>query len=121
MSFVLGCAVIAFLPLPLLFMRDRPQDIGLTPFCDDGTARSAAESGGNPIRVAFEALASGARKRDFWLMAGGYFVCGATTNGLIGTHLIPFCVDHGLTEVTVAGLLATTGIFAPLAARCPAG
>jgi hypothetical protein len=62
--------------------------------------------------VAFQEFASGARKRDFWLVAGGYFVCGATTNGLIGTHFIPLCVDHGLTEVAGAGLLATTGVFA---------
>jgi predicted MFS family arabinose efflux permease len=45
------------------------------------------------------------------LLAGGYFVCGATTNGLIGTHLIPACVDHGLSEVAGAGLLAATGVF----------
>jgi hypothetical protein len=61
--------------------------------------------------VAFRALGSGASKRDFWLLAGGYFVCGATTNGLIGTHLIPACVDHGLSEVAGAGLLAATGVF----------
>ena len=53
----------------------------------------------------------GARSRDFWLIAGGYFVCGASTNGLIGTHLIPACVDHGLTEMVGAGLLAATGVF----------
>ena len=52
--------------------------------------------------------------RDFWLIAGGYFVCGATTNGLIGTHLIPACVDHGLSEVAGAGVLAATGVFALL-------
>ncbi len=54
---------------------------------------------------------NGAGKRDFWLIAGGYFVCGATTNGLIGTHLIPACVDHGLSEVAGAGLLAAAGVF----------
>ena len=54
----------------------------------------------------------GVRLRDFWLIAGGYFVCGATTNGLIGTHLIPACVDHGLSEVGGAGVLAATGVFA---------
>ena len=52
------------------------------------------------------------RSRDFWLIAGGYYVCGATTNGLIGTHLIPACVDHGLSEVNGAGLLAIAGCFA---------
>ena len=45
------------------------------------------------------------------MIAGSYFICGASTNGLIGTHLIPACVDHGLAEVTGAGLLAVTGVF----------
>src|SRR5262249_45164407 len=51
------------------------------------------------------------RSRDFWLLAGTFFVCGASTNGLIGTHLIPACMDHGIPEVTAAGVLATMGIF----------
>ena len=67
---------------------------------------------GNPVAVSFRALGDGIRSRDFWLIAGSYFVCGASTNGLIGTHLIPACVDHGLTEVVGAGLLAATGVFA---------
>jgi predicted MFS family arabinose efflux permease len=62
--------------------------------------------------VAFRALESGVRSRDFWLIAGSYFACGATTNGLIGTHLIPACIDHGLGEIAGAGLLAFTGVFA---------
>jgi predicted MFS family arabinose efflux permease len=49
--------------------------------------------------------------KDFWLLAGTYFVCGASTNGLIGTHLIPACMDHGYTAVTGAALLATMGVF----------
>ena len=49
--------------------------------------------------------------RDIWLLAGTYFVCGASTNGLIGTHLIPACIDHGYSEVTGAALLATMGVF----------
>ena len=72
----------------------------------------AARPAGNPIAVSLQALADGARSRDFWLIAGSYFVCGASTNGLIGTHLIPACVDHGLTEIVGAGLLAGTGVFA---------
>src|SRR5262249_11341245 len=51
------------------------------------------------------------KPRDFWLLAGPFFVCGASTNGLIGTHFIPACVDHGIPEVTAAGMLATMGIF----------
>jgi sugar phosphate permease len=114
MSLVLAGAVIAFLPLPAVLMRNRPEDVGLRPYGDLGTSRSDVSHKGNPITVAFQALATGARSRDFWLIAGGYFVCGATTNGLIGTHLIAACVDHGLSEVAGAGLLAATGIFALL-------
>jgi predicted MFS family arabinose efflux permease len=96
----------------MLLMRDRPADIGLAPYGGDPNAPAAATPTGNPAAVAFRALWIGARSRDFWLIAGGYFVCGASTNGLIGTHLIPACVDHGLTEVVGAGLLAATGVFA---------
>ena len=63
-------------------------------------------------RSASARSATGSASRDFWLIAGSYFICGASTNGLIGTHLIPACVDHGLTEVVGAGLLAATGVFA---------
>src|SRR5712671_4660543 len=114
MSLVLGGAVIVFLPLPALLMRNRPEDVGLRPYGDRGATRPDAAPEGNPVAVAFRALAIGARSRDFWLIAGGYFVCGATTNGLIGTHLIAACVDHGLSEVAGAGLLAATGVFALL-------
>ena len=115
MSLVLAGAVVAFLPLPALLMRNRPEDVGLRPYGDLSTSRSSDLSHeGNPITVAFRALSVGARSRDFWLIGGGYFVCGATTNGLIGTHLIAACVDHGWSEVAGAGLLAATGVFALL-------
>src|SRR5580700_8956747 len=105
---------LVFLPLPALFMRNRPEDVGLRPYGDRGSSTPAAPPEGNPVVLAFRALAIGARSRDFWLIAGGYFVCGATTNGLIGTHLIPACVDHGLSAVAGADLLASTGVFALL-------
>jgi MFS family permease len=65
----------------------------------------------NPAAAALAVLAEAARHRDFRLLAGGFFVCGLTTNGLIGTHLIPACFDHGIPEVRAAGLLAAMGIF----------
>jgi predicted MFS family arabinose efflux permease len=51
------------------------------------------------------------RSRDFWLLGGSFFICGASTNGLIGTHLIPASIDHGMAEVTAASLLAVIGVF----------
>jgi predicted MFS family arabinose efflux permease len=98
-------------PIVAWMMRDRPEDLGLLPYGGTREDRSATPAG-NPAAVAFRALADGARSRDFWLLTGSYFVCGASTNGLISTHLIPACVDHGLSEVAGASLLATTGVFA---------
>src|SRR5215471_18666209 len=111
-SLVLVAAVLALVPVIAVLMRDRPEDLGLARYGEASGERPAAAPTGNPVAVAFRALAAGARSRDFWLIAAGYFACGATTNGLIGTHLIPACIDHGLSEVAGAGLLAATGVFA---------
>jgi sugar phosphate permease len=111
MSLSLAVLVMAFVPLIVWLMRDRPADLGLAPYGALDGPRTEPAPAGNPVTLAFRALAVGAKKRDFWLIGGGYFVCGATTNGLIGTHLIPACVDHGLSEVAGASLLAAAGTF----------
>ncbi len=117
MSLSLAASVMIFVPLIALLLRDRPEDLGLAPYGGTPVVVMAPAApgnpiGGNPIAVMFRALADGARSRDFWLIAGSYFICGASTNGLIATHLIPACVDHGLGEVVGASLLAATGVFA---------
>jgi predicted MFS family arabinose efflux permease len=61
--------------------------------------------------LAFRGLAMASGNRNFWLLAATFFICGASTNGLIGTHLIPAGVDHGMAVVTAASLLAVIGIF----------
>ncbi|HVU74044.1 MAG TPA: MFS transporter [Mycobacteriales bacterium] len=106
---VAGGALLVW-PLVALLMRDRPEDIGLRAYGateDDAPAGAA----GNPIAAAFDGLRIAVRSKDFWLLAGSFAICGATTNGLIGTHLIPACVDHGIPETTAAGLLALMGVF----------
>src|SRR6266542_1038850 len=62
-------------------------------------------------RPPLQALAWVSRRPAFWVLAGSFFVCGASTNGLIGTHLIPACHDYGISEVRAAGLLAAMGLF----------
>ena len=110
MSLLLAAVVVVFVPAVILLMRERPGDIGLPLYGDTRIPEPLAPAG-NPVTAAFQALFEGGRTRDFWLIAGGYFVCGASTNGLIGTHLIPACVDHGFGEVAGAGLLAAAGAF----------
>jgi sugar phosphate permease len=109
---VVAGAAAAVLPLAALLMRDRPRDVGLLPFgATAADAVAAPPAASNPVREALAGLRRGARSGDFWLLAGSFFICGASTNGLIGTHLIPACVDHGIPEVQAAGLLAVMGIF----------
>ncbi len=64
-----------------------------------------------PFRPAIDALLLGIRSRTFWLLATTFFICGLSTNGLIGTHLIPAAVDHHMTAVAGASLLALMGLF----------
>ncbi len=109
--YLVGAAAVATVPLSLLLVRESPAAVGLRPYgAADGEAVPVQRSG-NPAVIAVRTLARAARHRDFWLLAGTFFVCGASTNGLIGTHLIPACMDHGMPEVKAAGLLATMGIF----------
>lgn len=66
---------------------------------------------GDPFSRALATLAMAARTPVFWLLAGTFAICGATTVGVIGTHLIPAAHDHGIGEVPAAGLLAAIGVF----------
>jgi sugar phosphate permease len=97
-------------PVIALLMRDRPSDVGLAPYGADA-GDVPPPSSGSPIGAAFGTLGQVWRSRDFWFLAGSFFICGASTNGLIGTHLIPASIDHGMAEVSAAGLLALIGIF----------
>jgi MFS family permease len=88
-----------------------------------GSLHTAAEArpavrAPSPAVAAVQALRSSMRVRDFWLLAGSFFVCGASTNGLIGTHLIPASMDHGIPEVTAAGVLAMIGLFDMIGTVC---
>lgn len=103
---LLAAATVALL-LPIgLLMRNRPADVGLRPLGDDGDEPTASERAEEARRTPLRAAL---RTRDFWLLAGSFFICGYTTNGLIGTHLIPHAVEHGFTEVTAANAVALMG------------
>jgi sugar phosphate permease len=103
--------VIALLiPLVLLMLPESPEAIGIGPFGSNEIVRLPPRSG-NPFLIAIGGLARGMRSLDFWLLFVTFAVCGFSTNGLVGTHLIPFCVDHGIPEVSAAGLLAAMGVF----------
>jgi len=107
---VAGVAAL-LIPLVALLVRDRPSDVGARPYGASSDAEQVVSAPTNPLTHALGALGRASRHRDFWLLAGSFFICGATTNGLVGTHLVPACMDHGIPEVRAAGLLAMMGIF----------
>jgi sugar phosphate permease len=110
-AWIVAGAAAAMVPVVLLLLRDNPQDVGLQPYGADTNTAAAAPSSANPIVVALAVLARVSRSRDFWLLFLSFFVCGLSTNGLIGTHLIAACFDQGIPEVRAASLLAMMGIF----------
>ena len=105
------------IPLVLLVIRDRPSDVGLRPYGATGEptaeelSRNTTGSGWRAAGTAVTTLKSAATTRAFWLLAGTFFVCGWTTNGIISTHFVPAMHDHGMGPTTAASLLAVVGIF----------
>jgi predicted MFS family arabinose efflux permease len=108
---VMAGAALLLVPVAAALVRDFPADKQLVPY--GGTEADAVrpEAGGDAARAAVAALREGLRHREFWILAGTFFICGLSTNGLVGTHLIPACMDHGIPEVAAAGLLAAMGWF----------
>src|SRR6202047_4461590 len=97
----------------LMIMRDRPSDLGLRPFGDEGTAPLPAPPPNNaPIMAAaLGTLREASKSQAFWILFATFFICGASTNGLVQVHLIPMCLDFGIPQVQAASLLAAMGIF----------
>lgn len=108
-----SAACAALIPLALWLVPERPADVGLRPYgaAADLPADTAQPPASGLLQAAFGTLARATRKRDFWFLVGTFFICGFTTNGLIGTHFIALCSDRGLAEVQAAGLLAAMGAF----------
>jgi len=88
----------------LLFMRDRPEDMGSSAYGEATIASTLSDERSTPLR---EAL----KTRDFWLLAGSFFVCGYTTNGMIGTHLLPHAIEHGFPVTEMSAALALMGLM----------
>ena len=108
---LVGLAAAIVLPIVGLLLPEKPSAIGLRRLGEaDDAAADAAQSNANPIVIAFAALKKASTFGDFWLLFFTFFICGASTNGYIGTHFIAMCGDYGLSEVRGAGMLAMMGV-----------
>ncbi len=104
-AIVLGVLALVLLLPVSLFLRNSPADIGERPLgAPDGPIQQPRRPDAGVMRRAV-------RTSDFWFLAGTFFVCGATSNGLVGQHFIPHAVEHGFTPVSASLALAVMGIF----------
>jgi MFS family permease len=86
-------------PLMLVFFRDDPPG--------GAAARARHEAAHGRPQTVGELV----RQPNFWRLAGGFWVCGATTAGLIDTHLIPYAEDVHIDTVTAATAFGVLGTF----------
>jgi sugar phosphate permease len=102
---VLGLIALVLLVPVLIWLRNDPADLGLRP-------RGATDGPIAHVRPPDRGVMGRAiRTSDFWFLAGTFFICGATSNGLVGQHFIPHAVDHGFTPVAASSALAVMGVF----------
>nr|WP_260146512.1 MFS transporter [Streptomyces sp. 2132.2] len=102
-------AALAVVPFVWLLLRDHPADVGLAPYGGSYAEKPAPALGA--ARRAVTVLFKAARTGPFWLLAGTFAICGASTNGLVKTHFVPAAHDHGMPVTAAAGLLAVIGVF----------
>lgn len=119
-SLLIAAGALAVVPLVLKFLKNSPADVGALPYGETEPEEQAAEPSADAVDSgrssnaavrALQVLKRASKVRTFWALVAGFAICGATTNGLIGTHFIPSAHDHGMPETTAAGLLAVVGIF----------
>jgi sugar phosphate permease len=108
---VAACAAVGV--LATLFMRDHPRDVGLRSYGEPAGTPQDAPGAPAPLNfmAPFRMLAEASRNRTFWVLAGSFFICGLSTNGLVQTHFISLCGDNGLSAVPAASVLAMMGAF----------
>ncbi|MFE7409423.1 MFS transporter [Streptomyces laurentii] len=108
-AITVALAAIAVVPFVWLLLRDHPADVRLAPYGGEFVPKPAPVPGA--ARRAVTVLFRAARTGPFWLLAGSFAICGASTNGLVKTHFVPAAHDHGMPVTAAAGLLAVIGVF----------
>lgn len=110
-ALIINLGIIMFIII-FLFMKNSPKDIGILPYGQlEELEDNNEKQKGNPITLAFKGLFDAVKAKEFWLLAGSFFICGLSTSGLIGTHFISYCISFGIPFVTAASLLSFMGVF----------
>src|SRR5665213_1902411 len=113
-SLVAICAMLALTACAVvLLMRNYPADVGLPPYGEAAIMPPPAKVAGlsTLVTTPLLALKEASREPVFWVLFATFFICGASTNGLVQTHFVTLCADYGIAAVGAAGLLAVIGVF----------
>ena len=110
-SLTVGGASALIIPFIFLFLKEKPELLGLAPYGAPAGWQPPPPNEMSAGKIAIDTLTKSSKSRDFWILFGTFFVCGLSTNGLIGTHFIPAAHDHGMGETVAASLLALVGVF----------
>ena len=110
-SITIALASFAVVPLIFFFLKESPAAVGTTPYGAPDDWQPLEKSDLSAYRLAVDTISKAKSNRDFRILFFTFFVCGLSTNGLIGTHFIPAAHDHGMAEPVAASLLALVGIF----------
>ena len=94
------------IPITLLFVRDDPAQKGLRAY---GAGQAIAPGGPAAPTEGRTRVTDAMQVPAFWLLAGTFFVCGYTSNGLVLTHLVPHAAEHGFSEMHAAQALGVMG------------
>jgi len=110
-SLTVGGASALVVPFIFFFLKEKPESLGISPYGAAADWKPEPKNDMSAARIALETAQKVSKSRDFWILFGTFFVCGLSTNGLIGTHFIPAAHDHGMNETVAASLLALVGVF----------
>lgn len=110
-SVTIAIASLIVVPLIFFFLKESPESIGMTPYGAPMTWEPASKQELSAFRLAIDTIKQAKSDRNFQVLFFTFFVCGLSTNGLIGTHFIPAAHDHGMAEPVAASLLAMVGVF----------
>jgi predicted MFS family arabinose efflux permease len=100
----LAAASLATVPVIWLFLRGKPQELGLLP---DGVV---ALAGREPVASPVEGMTLGEalRTRTFWQLCAIFFCVAACVNGAVA-HLVPLLTDHGVSGRSAALAMSVFG------------
>jgi sugar phosphate permease len=115
-SWVVAAFAALLIPIVLLLLPESPRSIGLGPL--GAAVEPEAVRRHNPVGMAVGGLVNGAKSLDFWLLAISFMICGFSANGLVGTHLISYCMDNGIAPVAAASVVAGMGVFDLIGTTC---